>query len=214
MKILSVNLGKPQPIEWKGGEVMTGIFKQPVEEGAAWATALGLLGDQQVNLDVHGGEDKAIYAFPKEAYPAFEALYPHIPFQNGFFGENLTVEGLDETRIYIGEHYRIGGTLLEVSECRLPCFKLGVKFGDQLVLKHFVEVGRSGSYFRVLEEGDIRVGDTFQLEYRPKDLFSMSELFRLRTLEKNNRELLEKAVKAHALPQRLLEHYKMQLADV
>ena len=158
MRVLSVNLAEPRHIDWRGKPVLTGIYKHPVDH-AVRATKLGLAGDMQADKRVHGGPFKAVYAYPSEHYPHFRALYPDLEMPPGWFGENLTTEGFFETDFSPGDRVRIGSATFAVTQTRQPCFKLATKFGDLGIIERFDESGRTGLYFAVVEEGDIRSGD-------------------------------------------------------
>ncbi|HEY9712654.1 MAG TPA: MOSC domain-containing protein [Chroococcales cyanobacterium] len=157
-KVLAVCVSKPKPVLYDGRTVMTGIFKTPVE-GRLNLSRLNLDGDEQADLTVHGGPDKAVYAYPSEHYPWWRSEWPDVDFPYGKFGENLTTEGLLESDVYIGDEFQIGTAVLRVSQPRLPCYKLGIKFGRNDVIKKFVRSGRSGIYFSVVEEGELGAGD-------------------------------------------------------
>ena len=156
-----MNLAQPRTIRWRGKDVRTGIFKEPVE-GPVRATGDSLEGDVQVDKRVHGGDAKAVYAYAREDYEWWEAELGR-ELAPGTFGENLTVRGVDVTGARAGERWRVGGALLEVTEPRLPCFKLGVKMGDNRFLKRFTAAGRPGKYLRIVEEGDVQVGDAIEV---------------------------------------------------
>ncbi len=157
MKVVSVNLGRPRTIVWQGRKVRTGIFKEPVA-GKVDLGTLNLEGDGQADLRVHGGVDKAVYAYPVEHYPTWSAeLGRSLPY--GQFGENLTLEGLTEDEARIGDRYRIGSALLEVSQPRVPCFKLGIRMEDDAFPQRFLESLRSGFYLRVAAPGTLEAGD-------------------------------------------------------
>lgn len=160
MRILSVNVGRPTEFLYRGRAVRTAIFKSPVE-GRLAIHRLNLVGDEQADLSVHGGPDKAVYAYTRENYTYWEqVLGATLPF--GQFGENLTVEGMPETEISIGDIFRMGSAVLQVSQPRTPCFKLGLKMGSPQFLKTFLESGRTGFYLRVLEEGEVGAGDVIE----------------------------------------------------
>ena len=129
MKILSISVGRPREVESRGKRVLTSIFKEPVA-GDVWARALNLDGDEQSDLSVHGGPDKAVYVYPSEHYAYWRAQLPGIEFPWGAFGENLTSEGLSETAVHIGDLISIGAAEFVVTQPRIPCFKLGIRFGD------------------------------------------------------------------------------------
>lgn len=157
-RLLAVSLGKPQDVEWRGETVRTGIFKSPVE-GSVHAGRLGLRGDGQADLSVHGGLDKAVYAFDDSSTRFWRQALDREDLGPGEFGENLTVEGWPEERVRIGDRFRIGDALLEVSQPRQPCVKLGLRFDDPGLPKRFFASGRVGYYLRVIEEGELRAGD-------------------------------------------------------
>jgi len=177
MKLISVNVSRPKSVTWQGREVRTGIFKEPVR-GRIRVSRLNLEGDGQADLRVHGGEDKAVYAYPVEHYaPWITELGRQLAF--GQFGENLTVEGLQEDQVCIGDVLRIGTTLFQVSQPRTPCFKLGIRMEDDAFPQRFLESGRSGFYLRVLEEGELQAGDPIHLESRDPHGLTVLQICRL-----------------------------------
>lgn len=158
-KILSVCVSKPKVVRNLDGEpISTGIFKEPVS-GKIKLHKLNLDGDEQADLTVHGGIDKALYLYPFEHYSWWREQMPDVEFTNGKFGENLTSTGLLESDVFIGDNFQIGTAVVKVTQPRLPCFKLGIKFGRHDVIKTFMMSGFSGIYFSVVEEGDLGVGD-------------------------------------------------------
>ena len=158
MKLISVNAATLKNVSYRGRTVTTGIFKEPLQNRVMVRT-LGLDGDQQADLTVHGGPDKAVYIYPSEHYPIWQAEFPDMLLPDGMFGENFTTEGLDESSVHIGDQFRIGSALVEVTQPRQPCYKLGIKMGDARFPKRFLASGRSGFYLRVLEEGEVGAGD-------------------------------------------------------
>jgi MOSC domain-containing protein YiiM len=163
--LLSVNVGTPREVSYGGETVMTSIWKLPVE-GRVAVRGVNLAGDEQADRAVHGGIDKAVYAYSREDYDWWEgelsgALAP------GTFGENLTTSGIDLTEAAIGERWRVGSAELEVSEPRFPCFKLGIRMGTQRFLKRFSKARRPGTYLRILEEGELGAGDPIEVIERP-----------------------------------------------
>ncbi len=157
-RLLSVNVGLPRTVEFQGHRIRTGIFKEPVAS-RVHVGKLDLDGDRQADLTVHGGPDKAVYVYDLSGYAHWRrALSRDLPF--GQFGENLTVEGMPETEVRIGDTYRIGTALLQVSQPRSPCFKLAMKMEMPDFPRRFLAAGRTGFYFRVLEEGEVGAGDT------------------------------------------------------
>ncbi len=164
--LLSVNVGRPRPIPYRGKQVMTGIFKEPVA-GRVAARGTGLEGDEQANPKVHGGFDKAVYAYAREDYEWWEEELSRA-LEPGTFGENLTTLGLDLNGALVGERWRVGSALLEVSEPRFPCFKLGHRMGTQRFVKRFAAARRTGTYLRIIEEGDLGAGDAIEVASRPE----------------------------------------------
>src|SRR5947209_8442554 len=153
MLVVSVNVGTPKTRIWQGRYVSTAIFKDPVA-GRVPLRRLNIDGDAQADLTVHGGPDKAVYAYPSEHYDYWREVLPGRDLPPGVFGENLTTEGLDERSVSIGDEFRVGSARLVVTQPRQPCFKLGLRFGDPAMVRRFVEAGRPGIYFAVAEEGE------------------------------------------------------------
>lgn len=159
MKIASLCAGAAKAISWRGESVRTAIFKAPVE--SARIGPLGLEGDEQADLAVHGGPDKAVYAYSADHYPWWKESLPGVELPHGAFGENLTIEGFDDEDACLGDVYRAGGALLAAVQPRLPCAKLGLRFDDPGMVKRFAQSLRLGVYFRVVEPGLVRRGDAF-----------------------------------------------------
>jgi len=157
-RVISVNVGQPREVGFRDGTVLTGIFKTPVT-GRVTVHKLNLAGDRQADLTVHGGPDKAVYCYPVEHYPYWAAELPGTELPYGMFGENLTTGGLDEASVYIGDQFRIGSAVLQVTQPRTPCYKLGIKFGRSDLIEKFWFSGRSGFYFSVITEGEVGAGD-------------------------------------------------------
>jgi MOSC domain-containing protein YiiM len=162
MKIVSVNVGLPREAVWKGAPVRTAIFKEPVE-GLVKVNRLNLAGDQQADLTVHGGLEKAVYAYPSEHYDYWLEQLPGVSLSWGGFGENLTTLGLLEDALCIGDRLRIGSAVLAVTKPRLPCHKLALRFGRDDMIKRFLASGRTGFYFSVLEDGEVRAGSEAEI---------------------------------------------------
>ena len=159
MRIISVNVGKPRDVLSNGRKVRTGIFKSPVE-GRVVVGRLNLDGDQQADLRVHGGQNKAVYVYPSEHYAFWRRDLPGIEFSWGIFGENLTTEGLVETIVRVGDHLGIGSAEFVVTRPRMPCFKLALRLGRPDMVKRFLHSGRTGWYLAVAREGEIGAGDS------------------------------------------------------
>ena len=182
MKIVSVNIGSKKTVEWKGKMVETGIFKNPVDIPV-------FLGEENVENDsvidrrYHGGIDKAVYAYSEEHYGYWKNLYPNVNWQFGMFGENLTVSQLNETEINVGNVYKLGEVIVEVTKPREPCYKLGIRFGSQSIVKDFWNSNKSGIYFKVLQTGNVRVGDTFQLISKKENSPTIAEVYELKKVK-------------------------------
>jgi len=200
MKLISVNVGQPREVIWHGKPVTTGIFKEPID-GPVMARKLNLDGDAQADLTVHGGADKAIYAYPSEHYEYWRKELPGVDFPWGKFGENFTVEGLFEDTLLIGDELRIGGAEFVVTQPRLPCYKLGVKFKRDDMVKKFLASRRTGFYLAVTKEGMVKAGDSIEVLHRDENLVSVSDITRLYAFEKSDYESMERALRVTALPE-------------
>jgi MOSC domain-containing protein YiiM len=177
MKLLSVQTGRPRELEHHGRTVRTAIYKEPVFFRVR-ARRLGLEGDAQADLRVHGGPEMAVYAYDFSGYAHWRTELG-VDFPHGQFGENLTVEGMPETEVRIDDVYRVGGALLQVSQPRSPCYKLALKMERPAFPKAFLRSGRTGFYLRVLEEGELGAGDPIELVSRQPDAVTVEKMVRL-----------------------------------
>jgi MOSC domain-containing protein YiiM len=180
VRIVSVNVGLPRPLEFDGRATTSAIVKEPVE-GRVMVRRTNLDGDGQADPRVHGGPDKAVYAYPVQHYEHWRAHTGRELSPFGYFGENLTVEGVDEAEVMIGDVVRAGGALLEVSHPRVPCFKLAMRMRDHAFGKPFLASGRVGFYLRVLEEGELAAGDGLELVRRGEGGFSVRRIAWMRS---------------------------------
>lgn len=178
MKVLSVNVGLPRQMVLAGRVVTTGIFKAPVS-GRVKVRKLNLEGDAQADLSVHGGPNKAVYAYPAEHYAFWKRELPGTALPWGMFGENLTLEGVLEDDAHIGDQFRIGTAVLMVTQPRTPCYKLGIKFGREDLEARFLASGRTGFYLAVVQEGELGQGDRVELVEQDKNRVSVSTILRL-----------------------------------
>ncbi|MBC6700128.1 MOSC domain-containing protein [Hymenobacter puniceus] len=175
-QLLSVQVGQPRTVAWQGRWVSTGVFKAPVAEPVA-VGPVGLAGDGQADLRVHGGPDKAVYAYAAEHYSYWaEQLVGAMPSGAGVFGENLTTTGLLERDVCLGDEFAIGSAVLRAVQPRMPCFKLGIRFNDAGMVARFAAAGRSGIYFQVLREGTLQAGDPIHLVQRSAYALSIQEV--------------------------------------
>jgi len=213
MKLISVNVGLPREVTWNGGTVKTGIFKQPVQ-GAIRVRRLNLDGDEQADLSVHGGPDKAVYAYPVEHYAYWRGELPDRELSWGNFGENLTTEGLDERVVQIGDRFRMGTVELVVTQPRLPCYKLGIRFTRPDMVKRFLESRRTGFYFAVAQEGELSGGDAIELVARQAKSLTVAEITRLYAFQKDDHEMLQRAVQLEPLPENWRSYFRAQLQKI
>lgn len=199
MKLLSINVSKPKPITYEGKIIYTGIFKEPVS-GTVMLREINIDGDGQGDLKVHGGTYKAIYGYPFEHYSHWQQELLRDDLSYGQFGENLTVEGIMETDVHIGDVFQIGSDVkLQITQPRVPCYKLGHKMGLTEFPKMFLESRRVGFYFKVLAEGEITAGDLISRIEVASEKMSVTEILNLRYFDTKNREKIEKARRLPAL---------------
>src|SRR5207302_5711740 len=210
MKILSVNVGLPREVTWQGKVVKTGIFKEPVQ-GRVMMRRLNLDGDQQADLTVHGGVNKAVYLYPSEHYRYWRIELPGMDLPWGMFGENFTTEGLLENEVYIGDRFRIGETAVVITEPRMPCYRLGIKFGRADIIKRFLASRRTGFYFAVVREGMVGAGDPIDLIGRAQQDISVADITRLYAFERNDVTALRRAIDVEALPKSWKGYFQHQL---
>ena len=210
MKLVSVNVSLPLDVIWKGRTVTTGIFKEPVEVPVS-LRRLNLDGDRQADLSVHGGQDKAVYAYPSEHYAYWRDAVPGTELPWGMFGENFTTDGFLEDELNIGDRFRIGSALVMVTQPRMPCYKLGVKFGRDDIVKLFLNSGRPGFYFSVLEEGEVEAGAAIELVARDHNNVTVGDIARLYVSERENTALMRRALAVEALPARWRNYFSKRL---
>ena len=201
MKIVSVNVGLPREVIWRGMNVSTGIFKAPVD-GPLKIGKLNLAGDKQADLTVHGGPNKAVYAYPAEHYEYWQRELPEATFSWGQFGENLTTEGLTEDTLHIGDHLRVGSATLMVTQPRMPCYKLALRFGRDDMVKRFLISGRSGFYFSVIEPGSVAPGSEIEILNRDPNRVSVADIGQLYLGVRRDPELLTRVDRLAALPEK------------
>lgn len=198
-KVISLNVGLPRTVYFRGQVVTTGIFKEPIK-GRIKLRRLNLDGDKQADLTVHGGPDKAVYAYPAEHYDYWKKRLPNMKLPWGMFGENFTTEGLLEDQVNIGDVFRIGSSEVVATQPRMPCYKLGVKFGRMDIVKQFMESKLPGIYFRVLKEGEVGPGDAIELISRDANNVTVKDLVQLVTSE-GDMATIRRAVHIKALPE-------------
>ncbi|HEV8267187.1 MAG TPA: MOSC domain-containing protein [Thermoanaerobaculia bacterium] len=213
MRIRSLNVGLPRNVSFHGKSVKTSIFKSPVE-GRRRVTRLNIEGDEQSDLTVHGGVDKAVYCYPSEHYDFWRRELPGVPLPWGAFGENLTTDGLLEGAAHVGDRLRAGSAEFVVTQPRLPCYKLGVRFDRPDILKTFLESRRIGFYLSVAVEGEVGAGDEIVLVSSDEERLGVMDVLELYLAPEPDRELLRRASEHPSLPESWRDHFRSQLEEL
>jgi len=213
MKLVSVNTGLPRAVMWHGRTVTTGIFKQPVE-GRVALRSLNLDGDRQADLSVHGGEYKAVYCYPIAHYDYWKKELPGRELPMGMFGENFTTDGLVEDSVHLGDRFSVGSAEVVVTQPRLPCYKLGIRFQSDDMVRRFLASGRTGFYLAVTREGEVGGGDEIQVISRDDNAVPVSEITRLYIAKRYNDDdvrSVRRALRVAALPESWKEYFRERL---
>ncbi|NER09169.1 MOSC domain-containing protein YiiM [Muriicola jejuensis] len=201
MKVIATNIGKPTRFVWKGKTEETGIFKYPVSHPI-------FLGHEDVDGDTvtdrkhHGGEYKACYLFSSEHYGYWKERFPDLPWSWGMFGENITLERMDESNLLSGSVYELGSAVVQVTIPREPCYKLGIRFGDQKIIDEFIHHGHPGTYLKVIRPGQVGMGDRFSLLEKAENSLSIADLYSLLYAKEKDQEMLRRALECPFLPDR------------
>jgi MOSC domain-containing protein YiiM len=211
-RLISLNVGLPREVEWQGRTVTTGIFKSPVQ-GSIKLNSLNFNGDAQADLTVHGGIDKAVYAYPIEHYQYWRNELTEVDFTHGIFGENLTIAGLLEEHVNVGDRFKLGSVELIVTQPRMPCYKLGLRFHRPDMVKRFLDSQLTGFYFRVLKEGEVTAGDELKLIDRDKHQVKVSDITKLYVNKERDLELLQRAIGVEALPASWRDYLQKQIKN-
>ena len=213
MKIVSLNVGLPREVNWHGKTIMTGIFKEPVA-GRVMLRGLNLDGDRQADLTVHGGEYKAVYCYPVEHYGYWMRELSGRELPMGMFGENLTTEGILENEVQLGDRFAVGSAEVVVTQPRLPCYKLGLRFGADDMVKRFLASGRTGFYLAVTREGNVAAGDEITLISRDANAVPVSEITRLYVAKRftpDDADALQRAMSVKELPDDWKAYFRERL---
>jgi MOSC domain-containing protein YiiM len=213
MKIFSLNVGLPREVKWYGGEVPTGIYKQPVE-GRINLRRLNLDGDRQADLTVHGGPHKAVYCYPHEHYAYWKQALPGRDLPIAVFGENFTTEGMLENEVHLGDEFAVGSAEVVVTQPRLPCYKLGIRFDDGLMVKRFLASGRSGFYLAVKKSGEVAAGDEIiRIASAPQavSIADFNRLYIAKQYERADISVIQRLLNIAALPQDWKDHFRERL---
>jgi MOSC domain-containing protein YiiM len=213
MNIVSLNVGLPRDVLWHGRTVTTGIYKEPVKARVRLRT-LNLDGDRQADLTVHGGAQKAVYCYPVEHYDYWKKELPGRDLPVAIFGENFTIDGLVESSVHLGDQFLVGSAQVVVTQPRLPCYKLGIRFQSDDMVKRFLASGRSGFYLAVTREGEVGAGDEIKQIAQDPNAVSVSEITRLYIAKRFNEEdlsSLRRALQVAALPDSWKDYFRERL---
>jgi len=210
VKVVAISVGRPGDVQWRGRSVHTSIFKTPVSHRVHVASS-NIEGDQQSYLSVHGGPEKAVYAYPAEHYDFWRRELPDAELRWGAFGENFTTEGLLEDEVWIGDCYRVGTAELVVTQPRMPCYKLAIRFGQVEMVKRFLQSRRSGFYLAVEREGDVGAGDAIKRIARNERRLTVADVVTLHAADSANQQLLASASDHPSLPAAWREYFRKRL---
>jgi MOSC domain-containing protein YiiM len=216
MKIVSLNVGLPREVAWHGHVVTTGIFKEPVK-GRVVLRKLDLDGDRQADLTVHGGEYKAVYCYPLEHYEYWKKELPGRDLPMGVFGENFTTEGMLEGSVYLGDRFSVGSAEVIVTQPRLPCYKLGLRFQSDDMVKRFLASGRMGFYLAVSREGKVAASDEMKAISRDSNAVPVSAITQLYVAKRYNEadvRIARRALTVDALPESWKEYFRERLEKI
>jgi len=211
MKVISTNLGDPVTFEWNGAKEQTGIFKYPTST-SLFLTENDVMNDTVIDRVHHGGSNKACYLFSADYYDYWKSRYPDLKWDWGMFGENLTVDGLDESKVRVGDIYRIGEAIVQITQPREPCYKLGVRFGSQKILKEFIDHNHPGTYVKILKEGSVTKGDEIILVEQSKNTLTIQQFYELMFSKVKSRDLLELFMNNESVPQYKKDRFKKYLS--
>ena len=210
MKILSINVSEPQKVTFNGKELITSIYKKPVSNRVQ-VTSQGIEGDRQADLSVHGGDDKAVYAYSYSHYKLWGEHLKKEFNEYGLVGENLTIDNFDENDIRIGDRFKINDCVLQVSQPRIPCYKIGIKMNSRDFPRMFSQSGLLGSYLRVVEEGSIDKDDTIEKIHKENNSMSIKEIASILFVDIKNIELMKKALDIDSLTEEIKEKFRERL---
>ena len=210
MKILSINVSEPQKVIFNGKELITSIYKKPVSN-LVHVSSQGIDGDRQADLTVHGCYDKAVYAYSYAHYEKWATEMKKEFNEYGLVGENLTIDDFNESEINIGDQFKINECILQVSQPRIPCYKIGIKMNSRDFPKMFSQSGLLGSYLRVIKDGDITAGDEIQKIHHEENSMSLKDIANLLFVDIKNIDLMKKALKIDALTEEIKEKFRERL---
>ena len=209
MEVLSVNISDKKKVQWQSRTIETGIFKKEVS--SIFIDTNGVNEDKVVDLKHHGGEDMAVYGYCKKHYAYFKKLHPKVVFNHGIFGENITISNLLETEVFIGDTFQVGEAIIQVAQPRFPCFKLGIVFNSQKIVKQYLHTTYTGFYFRVLQKGCVKKGDKLSLIKQATNSMTVAEIYSIYTTNKGNTEFIQRALNLKFLADRCKESIRKRL---
>ena len=210
MKILSINVSEPKKVTFNGKELITSIYKKPVSNKVT-VSSQGIEGDRQADLTVHGGYDKAVYAYSYTHYQTWSEKLNSDFKEYGLVGENLTIDDFDEDKINIGDQFKINECLLQVSQPRIPCYKIGIKLNSREFPKMFSQSGLLGSYLRVIHDGEISTGDVIHKVHSEENSMSIKDIAHLLFVDVKNIELMKQALDIKPLTEEIKEKFRERL---
>jgi MOSC domain-containing protein YiiM len=216
MRLVSVNTGLPREVNWHGIGVTTAIYKRPIA-GRVALRKLNLDGDRQADLTVHGGESKAVYCYPIEHYNYWKRELPGRELPMAMFGENLTIDGFLEDTVHLGDHMSVGSAQVVVTEPRLPCYKLGIRFQSDDMVKRFLSSRRTGFYLAVTREGGVGAGDEIKVIARDANAVPVSEITRLYVAKRYDDDdvaSVRRALRVAALPEGWKVYFRERLKRI
>tara|TARA_R110000796_G_scaffold104102_1_gene213822 strand:+ start:208106 stop:208765 length:660 start_codon:yes stop_codon:yes gene_type:complete len=210
MKVISTNLGKPTTFTWNGKEEQTGIFKYPTKK-PLYLGETDVENDTVIDRKHHAGINKACYLYSADQYEYWKKIYPNLDWNWGMFGENLTIKGLDESKIRIGDIYKLGSALVQITQPREPCYKLGIRFDNQKIIKQFVEHNYPGTYIRILESGNVVTGDELLLVKQSKNALTINRYYEFLFSKEKDAETINLILENEAVPEYKKERLRRQL---
>lgn len=213
MKVIATNIGKPTTFTWNGKEEQTGIFKYPTTK-AIYLGETDVENDTVIDRKHHAGIYKACYLYAAEQYPYWKELYPDLEWDWGMFGENLTIEGLDESKMCIGDRYQLGTAVVQISQPREPCYKLGVRFQNQNIIKQFIAHRYPGTYIKIVTPGKVAVGDELQLLQQAASPLTINTYYDFLFTKEKDPKIIQLILENEALPAYKKERLRQKMKDI
>lgn len=210
MKVISTNIGNPTTILWNGKEEQTGIYKYPTSKEIQLLKE-DVANDTVIDRKHHGGIHKACYLYSADQYSYWKKLYPNLKWDWGMFGENLTIQGFNESEIRIGDTYKIGNALVQITQPREPCYKLGIRFNDQKIIKQFINHNNPGTYVKILETGTVKIGDEVKLVSQANNSLTINQYYEFLFAKIKDPSIVKLVLENEGLPERKKEKLRNSL---